>query len=92
LTITHHQPEPQGISQPCVHNLPLDECIVDTTTLAYISRREEDEEEGLTQTTKSQIKAKKVNTTKWKSLVFKNRQKQGSTPLASINNQNEAQN
>jgi hypothetical protein len=28
LTITHHQPEPQGISQPCVHNLPLDECIV----------------------------------------------------------------
>jgi hypothetical protein len=31
LTITHHQPEPQGTSQPCVHNLPLDECIVNTT-------------------------------------------------------------
>jgi hypothetical protein len=31
LTITHHQLEPQGTSQPCVHNLPPDECIVNTT-------------------------------------------------------------
>jgi hypothetical protein len=31
LTITHHQPRPQGTSQPCVRNLPLDECIVNTT-------------------------------------------------------------
>jgi hypothetical protein len=33
LTITHHQTEPQGISQPFVHNLPLDECIVNTTII-----------------------------------------------------------
>jgi hypothetical protein len=31
LTITRHQPKPQGTSQPCVRNLPLDECIVNTT-------------------------------------------------------------
>jgi hypothetical protein len=33
LTITRHQPKPQGTSQPCVHNLPLNECIVNTTII-----------------------------------------------------------
>jgi hypothetical protein len=33
LTITHHPLEPQEISQPCVRNIPLDECIVNTTVI-----------------------------------------------------------
>jgi hypothetical protein len=33
LTITHHQPETQGTNQPCVCNLTLNECIVNTTII-----------------------------------------------------------
>jgi hypothetical protein len=67
-----------------------------------------EEEEKLTQTTKSQIKAKighskqaklgpqrngqRLNTTKQKRLVLKKRQKHGSTPLASRQSQIRAQN
>jgi hypothetical protein len=38
LTITHHQPESQGTSQPCVHNFPLDECIVNTTIINQVTK------------------------------------------------------
>jgi hypothetical protein len=37
LTITRHQPKSQGTSQPCVRNLPLIECIVNTTMRTHKS-------------------------------------------------------
>jgi hypothetical protein len=42
LTITYHQPEPQGTSKPCVRNLPFDECIV--TTIKKLKDQQKEKE------------------------------------------------
>jgi hypothetical protein len=40
LTTTHHELELQGKIQSCVHNLPLDECIINTTMRTHKSIEE----------------------------------------------------
>jgi hypothetical protein len=98
LTINHHQSEPQGTSQPCVRNLPLDECIVNTTTWTYIAERgrrrrethsknqKPDKAKQVIQSEKNLVPKEMGNDStrlSRKRLVLKKRQKQGSTPLAS---------
>jgi hypothetical protein len=60
LTITHHQLEPQGTKWLCVHNLPLDECIVNTTIQTHRLVEKRKKKRSLLRWPKARQKPKQV--------------------------------